>query len=570
MNRKIPKILTPIFLGLLMLIGCNGDCEEPESIYGLDAEDFTRIASSGIDERRNSYPWSMEQFDGDGDGTPEIYVGTINNAICHQTTPRDWRSPPPEKWQCPNEFWDEDMIEEWVEAATGPAYIYQGRYDEENDAWNWQRVWEPDFETQVFGFRGARVFNNALYFLSNHPDGPTVWKTTNGTDFERASPPGMGAFEGSLIPPGFRGAQVFNDRLCITSDFQSAVYCSSDPSVEPDSWEQVNSTGFVASGGEVYEQILSMGKVATATETTLVDENKNYYQNVHADRFVRIVNGNGAGQSKRILSNDETTLTIEGTWETIPDCGSRFQVYNPEALGAQRIWQMAVFNDHLYAIAFGIGGSGPSLWKSSDPAPGNWTQVIEGGYGNPNIGFMTIRPFRDHLYIGTGTYPGAFLVGAWIEGCEILRIDADDNVELVVGEYRAPGVVGPDTVFPISCIDRGFGYDFNFYLWYMGEYKGWLYVGTFDTSGLSWDVADDYFSEGFPPERQELWDSIIGPPGFDLWRTRDGVEWIEVTDTGFGVHDNNGVRNLMSTQWGFFLGAANPVGGFEIWLGRKD
>ncbi|MFC1888299.1 hypothetical protein ACFL4G_00945 [Thermodesulfobacteriota bacterium] len=576
MKRRKLGPLPLLFLGLTLSLGCSGsdvaDFNGPDvaEFNGLDTEDFRLIASDGIDERLNSYPWAMEQFDGDGDGTPEVYVGTINNALCHQLRPDLGGSPPPEKWQCPNELWAPETSVAYFEAATGPAYVYQGRIDARTGAWDWRRVWEPDFDTEVFAFRGARVFNDALYMLSNHETGPTVWRTTDGIHYERASPPGMGAFGGTVIPPGFRGAQVFDGRLCIASDAQGAIYCSTEPSTDPASWEQVNSTGFITSGGQVHELVYDLGTVSTAGESTLTDDEQNWFPGYHAGRLVLITQGTGDGQSALILSNDDRTLTIEGTWETVPDSTSRYKIHNPAEPDSGRIWQMAPFNGHLYAIAFNLGGEGPMLWKSADPAPGNWTLVIEGGYGNPGTGFTTLRPFRNHLYLGTGNYFGTFFLGGGFKGCEILRVDASDNVELVVGEVRPAGVLGPDPVEPISGLEDGFGHLLGLYIWYMGEHRGWFYVGTGDASGLAWDKLDASLPEGFPPAWQEAYDDMFGPPGFDMWRTRDGVEWFEVSDNGLGFHDNSGVRNFMSTRWGLLFGATNAVDGFQLWLGSKD
>lgn len=52
---------------LVLVIGCD---------TGLREKDFTLVASNGIDDRINGYPWSMEMFDGDQDGTPEMYMET--------------------------------------------------------------------------------------------------------------------------------------------------------------------------------------------------------------------------------------------------------------------------------------------------------------------------------------------------------------------------------------------------------------------------------------------------------------------------------------------------------------
>ena len=79
MKRKVLTRCALLALGVPLILGAAqiGNC-------GLNAEDFTQIASGGIDDRLNSYPWGMEQFDGDGDGTPEIYIGTWGNALCKQ------------------------------------------------------------------------------------------------------------------------------------------------------------------------------------------------------------------------------------------------------------------------------------------------------------------------------------------------------------------------------------------------------------------------------------------------------------------------------------------------------
>ena len=48
--------------------------------------------------------------------------------------------------------------------------------------------------------------------------------------------------------------------------------------------------------------------------------------------------------------------------------------------------------------------------------------------------------------------------------------------------------------------------------------------------------------------------------GFDLWRTRDGRTWSPVTLNGLGNAYNYGVRTLVSSRSGLFVGTANPFG----------
>ncbi len=562
---SLPTVLLmmslPLLLGLFQIPSC-----------GLNEDDFVQIASDGVDDRLNSYPWAMEQFDGDGDGTPEIYVGTISNALCIQAPGMAYLDElipgytflPPERWQCRNDLWDPNDWLPFYQATFAPCHVFRGTYDESTDTWNWAHAWDPSL-TQVTGFRGARVFNDALYLTGNGLYGAHVYKTTDGATFAKASPPGMGVIMGQS---GFRGAQVFQDTLCVASDKGSLVFGSTDPSTDPNSWQELCSLGFVASGGGTHEEVYDSGTVTAAAANDLTDDTKSWRPMAYAGSQVRITAGTGAGQSLTILANDQVSLVLAGGWTTVPDATSEYEIFNPAAPDNQNIWQLAVFNDHLYAITYNFE-TGPEMWKSPAPAPGNWTRVIYGGYGNAGIGFMTVRPFKDHIYVGTVTYPPLFNDVSAIQACEILRADADDNVELVVGKKREAGVVGPDPVRPISGLPRGFGRPANFYSWYMGEYEGWFYVGTCDFSGQAMDVVAELFPDGLPDGLQWIADLLAGPAGFDLWRTKDGVIWVPVTLDGLGEYDNYGVRNLMATQWGFFLGAGNSVDGFQIWLGKN-
>jgi hypothetical protein len=65
-----------------------------------------------------------------------------------------------------------------------------------------------------------------------------------------ASPPDL-VSGGIGVAGGLRGTQVFRGKLYVANNGAAEVFASSAPSASPGSWQQVNSTGFVASGGEV-------------------------------------------------------------------------------------------------------------------------------------------------------------------------------------------------------------------------------------------------------------------------------------------------------------------------------
>ena len=90
------------------------------------------------------------------------------------------------------------------------------------------------------------------------------------------------------------------------------------------------------------------------------------------------------------------------------------------------------------------------------------------------------------------------------QSVNLYRMDADENIELVVGDATE--------MFPnggISGIGSGFGRNENQYIWRMTEYNGKLCIGTFDTSSLLEPVGQ--FANGdilnMTPEE---WARLIG------------------------------------------------------------
>ncbi|MCL2512835.1 MAG: hypothetical protein FWF08_02945 [Oscillospiraceae bacterium] len=55
------------------------------------------------------------------------------------------------------------------------------------------------------------------------------------------------------------------------------------------------------------------------------------------------------------------------------------------------------------------------------------------------------------------------------------------------------------------------------------------------------------------------------PPGFDIYCTEDGINFDPVTVDGFGDKYNYGGRVLLPTEYGLFVGTANPFNGGQYW-----
>jgi hypothetical protein len=246
------------------------------------------------------------------------------------------------------------------------------------------------------------------------------------------------------------------------------------------------------------------------------------------------------------------------------------------------IFEMAVFNDHIYA---GVGNlNGFQIWKTdaTGAPPYHWKQVVtNGGHQGPsnNIAAISMYPFGEWLYIGAGR-PSPELDTLEPAPGEVIRIAPDDSWEVVVGDAR-------DTPqgykVPISGMGAGFDNPFAMYVWRMEEDQGWLYAGINDATILLRYTPRRYLGPNathWVDQHGGVEETIEAEGGFDLWRTQDGIHWTCVTRTGFGNPYNYGVRTFKSTPVGLFLGTANnfteatdPVtgelrGGGEVWLGK--
>jgi hypothetical protein len=283
---------------------------------------------------------------------------------------------------------------------------------------------------------------------------------------------------------------------------------------------------------------------------------------------------------------------------------------------------LTVFNDYLYASTLNYE-QGFEVWKTDGTDSNNdgiydWIQVIKDGFGDTwNQWGMTMKAFNDHLYVGTAVGVGMVIKNNTVAGTrpsDLIRIDKDDNAELVMGSYVAYDPVEGYPTFrnPLSKWPAGFGNPLNVYIWHMEVHQGVLYVGTFDMCGflkyapelvsslLNPEQLEQYKAEIITPEVQSLLEqhpeyeteingllekletvdtqTIIeyidqNFAGADLWKTSDGIEWKPVTLNGFNNPNNYGIRRLMSVSDKYLIiGTANPFtgkpnGGCEVLLG---
>lgn len=272
-----------------------------------------------------------------------------------------------------------------------------------------------------------------------------------------------------------------------------------------------------------------------------------------------------------------------GEWEAVNESGWG----DPANLG---IFSLCVVEDTLYAGTLNLNGL--QIW-ATDGSPGaaggyHWRCVVRDGAGRGplNQAVACMHGFKSALYVGTGIQGGGFdrLNNVGPAAAEVLRVNSDDTWDLIVGDRDDADRE------PLSGLKSGFGQFFNGYMWAMEEHDGWLYVGTYD-----WTVTLRWATLAEAPDRVKKVLGIIGPEtviaaegGADLWRTADGENWLPVDRKGFGNPYNWGIRNLVTTPKGLFVGTANvfgprvavpagegwtyqdnPDGGLEVWIGSK-
>lgn len=186
-------------------------------------------------------------------------------------------------------------------------------------------------------------------------------------------------------------------------------------------------------------------------------------------------------------------------------------VMQVDGLNGGGIWDIIEYNGYLYvtvvtdkSIDGKINKQGFAMYRGEKDESGDfsWTQVIgDNGTSGYDFGLgidysmsCNMWVFDDHLYLGTYNDPMLDLAEIPASGnFELLyndldhsiylyRMDENEQFEQIGGKNDNPYF--PDG--PIGNLGAGLGNNSNQYVWRYGDHNGELYIGTYDTSTLTY------------------------------------------------------------------------------------
>ncbi|MHC0053386.1 hypothetical protein [Actibacterium sp. D379-3] len=251
------------------------------------------------------------------------------------------------------------------------------------------------------------------------------------------------------------------------------------------------------------------------------------------------------------------------------------------------VFELIATEDYLYAGTANLA-CGYQLWrtKAEGNPPYAWEQILVDGAGRGrlNQGVVSLASLNGCIFVGSGIQKGGIdrenKIGP--AGPELIRVNPDGTNDIIMGERRRDRE-------PLSGMLPGWNNVFCGSIWKMNTHDGWLYAGTQDW--LVFLLYRNFDALDSPAARllrgMDVDEFVECYGGYDLWRTRDGENWVPVTRCGFENPYNHGVRNILSTPHGVYVGSSNqfgprsafrtgrdsweyrhnPRGGTEIWLG---
>jgi len=227
------------------------------------------------------------------------------------------------------------------------------------------------------------------------------------------------------------------------------------------------------------------------------------------------------------------------------------------------IFRLAVFSDTLYASTWSYTTAhGAEIWRSSTGISGDWTRVVTNGFGDAhNTAVLSFEPFTGYLYAGTFNSTTGGEVWRTNDGTTWTQVNTD-----------------------------GFGDTNNSVVPALAAFNGYLYASTHHRSGAGTQVWRCQVCDGSDWQKVvdngfgnvntrtygalEICDGrlyfIVGNSntGLEVWRTANGMNWVQVGFAGFG--DSNNYASYYDNSVAvfnnrLFIGTINSANGGEVW-----
>jgi hypothetical protein len=260
-------------------------------------------------------------------------------------------------------------------------------------------------------------------------------------------------------------------------------------------------------------------------------------------RAMEVLNGALYVTASGGLTGDGVVLRVRDPAGPSPS----FRQVSPPSLA---VFELKMFDGRLYA-GTGDFHRGYGVWQTNGKEPLQWQPVVADGAGRgPAItSAVSMGTYRGRLYVGANGW------GTLTPAAELIRIGPDGRWEVLVGNQRqaADGTVRA----PVSGLPDGFGNQFNSHFWRIETYKGALLLGTND---WSWSLRES-------PALADVFQSEFG---FDLYFSCTGDDWHVATRDGFGRPYDFGIRTMMGSPVGLFVGTTNLVHGATVLQERAE
>jgi uncharacterized repeat protein (TIGR01451 family) len=371
------------------------------------------------------------------------------------------------------------------------------------------------------------------------------------------------------------------------------------PTLEPLTWDQVNTDGF-------YAESFNASTFAMAENNGVL--------------YAGTINMTDGCQVWRYDGPDpeDWTQVNENGFASLGPTASEYKAVTPVvAKDNQIVYSLASYGGKLYAGTYNTI-SGCQVWRYDGPDPANWVQVNASGFGSTaNQGASSMLVSGGKLWVGVQSsggnsapvwaYDGATWTqmnsnGFGVSGNQAVRSLAEFNGKLYAGTSNSSGFQvwrydGPTTADWTQVATGGLGSTNNIDARSLCAYEGQLYLGVTNSSGTSggtvfaYDPAGGTWSDLAPP-----WMEWTNPPnavrnlvvyrdglwaGLSGWETpamvwvSDGTDWAQMNTSGFAdLEDAIAIHSLVVFEdrlWaGTKAGLDNGSGNYyaQVWRSR--